>query len=145
MRAVSFTATAGGSGTDVFDPLRFPVMRAPAGDTAAALAIIEKHAGELAAVVLEPLVQGAAGMALNDPEFVRAVARACAERDVLLICDEVATGFGRTGTLFAVEQCDVQPDLLCIGKGLTGGYLPMAATVAEKHLLPDQGKYWGEG
>jgi adenosylmethionine-8-amino-7-oxononanoate aminotransferase len=61
---------------------------------------------------------------------VREVADACARHGVLLICDEVATGFGRTGTLFAVEQCDVRPDLLCVGKGLTGGYLAMAATVA---------------
>ena len=74
-------------------------------------------------------MQGAAGMALNEPEFVRAVADACARNDVLLVCDEVATGFGRTGTLFAVEQCGVRPDILCLGKGLTGGYLPMSATV----------------
>jgi adenosylmethionine-8-amino-7-oxononanoate aminotransferase len=120
----------GGFGTTVFDPLRFAVLRAPSGDAAAAVALIAEHATRLAAVVLEPLVQGAAGMVLNSPAFVRAVADACRAHDVLLICDEVATGFGRTGTLFAVEQCDVRPDLLCLGKGLTGGYLPMAATVA---------------
>jgi adenosylmethionine-8-amino-7-oxononanoate aminotransferase len=110
--------------------LRFPVRRVPSGDTAAAVGAIEQHAGELAAVVLEPLVQGASGMLLNEASFVRAVADACARHDVLLVCDEVATGFGRTGTLFAVEQCGVRPDLLCLGKGLTGGYLAMAATVA---------------
>jgi adenosylmethionine-8-amino-7-oxononanoate aminotransferase len=120
----------GGFGTTVFDPLRFAVVRAPSGDASAAVALIAEHATRLAAVVLEPLVQGAAGMVLNSPAFVRAVADACRAHDVLLICDEVATGFGRTGTLFAVEQCDVRPDLLCLGKGLTGGYLPMAATVA---------------
>jgi adenosylmethionine-8-amino-7-oxononanoate aminotransferase len=120
----------GGFGTTVYDALRFPVLRAPAGDAAAAVALIEAHRDELAAVVVEPLVQGAAGMELNEPSFVRAIADACRDNDVLLICDEVATGFGRTGTLFAVEQCDVRPDLLCIGKGLTGGYLPMAATIA---------------
>jgi adenosylmethionine-8-amino-7-oxononanoate aminotransferase len=65
---------------------------------------------------------------------VRAVADACAQHDVLLVCDEVATGFGRTGTLFAVEQCGVHPDLLCLGKGLTGGYLAMAATVASRRV-----------
>jgi len=124
----------GGFGTTVFDPLRFPVLRAPSGDTTAAVALIEAHASELAAVVLEPLVHGAAGMVLNEPSFVRAVAGACARHDVLLVCDEVATGFGRTGTLFAVEQCDVRPDLLCIGKGLTGGYLAMAATVASRRV-----------
>ncbi len=124
----------GGFGTTVYDPLRFPVVRVPAGDVDAATAGIAQHADELAAVVLEPLVQGAAGMALNEPSFVRAVADACREHDVLLICDEVATGFGRTGTLFAVEQCGVRPDILCIGKGLTGGYLPMAATVASHRV-----------
>ena len=70
-------------------------------------------------------MQGAAGMQLRRPDDVRArSADACREHDVLLICDEVATGFGRTGTLFASEQCGLRPDLLCLGKGLTGGYLP---------------------
>ena len=126
----SLSVGDGGFGTDVFDPLRFPVRRVPSGDTAAAVAEIEHHAVELAAVVLEPLVQGASGMLLNEPSFVRTIADACTRHDVLLVCDEVATGFGRTGTLFAVEQCGVRPDLLCLGKGLTGGYLAMAATVA---------------
>jgi adenosylmethionine-8-amino-7-oxononanoate aminotransferase len=124
----------GGFGTTVFDPLRFPVVRVPSGDASAAVAAIDEHAHRLAAVVLEPLVQGAAGMVLNSAAFVTAVADACRRRDVLLICDEVATGFGRTGTLFAVEQCGVRPDLLCLGKGLTGGYLPMAATVASRRV-----------
>lgn len=126
----SLSVGDGGFGTDVFDPLRFPVLRAPSGDARAAGELIASNAERLAAVVLEPLVQGAAGMALNEPAFVRAVADACRRHDVLLIVDEVATGFGRTGTLFALEQCDVRADLLCIGKGLTGGYLPMSATVA---------------
>jgi adenosylmethionine-8-amino-7-oxononanoate aminotransferase len=124
----------GGFGTTVFDPLRFPVRRVASGDRAAAVATIEQHADELAAVVLEPLVQGASGMVLNQPSFVGAVADACKRHDVLLVCDEVATGFGRTGTLFAVEQCGVRPDLLCLGKGLTGGYLAMAATVASRRV-----------
>ena len=119
----------GGFGTDVFDPLRFPVVRAPSGDIAAAVALIAAHKDELAAVVLEPLVQGAAGMMLNSPEFVAAVAGAARQAGVLLVVDEVATGFGRTGTLFALEQCGVRADLMCIGKGLTGGYLPMSATI----------------
>jgi adenosylmethionine-8-amino-7-oxononanoate aminotransferase len=130
----SLSVGDGGFGTDVFDPLRFPVRRVPSGDADAAARVIEEHASELAAVVLEPLVQGASGMLLNGPEFVRTVAAACARHDVLLICDEVATGFGRTGTLFAVEQCGVRPDLLCLGKGLTGGYLAMAATVASRRV-----------
>ncbi|HWW53007.1 MAG TPA: adenosylmethionine--8-amino-7-oxononanoate transaminase, partial [Acidimicrobiales bacterium] len=123
-----------GFGTTVFDPLRFPVLRSPAGDAEAAVSLIAANARRLAAVLLEPLVQGAAGIVLNEPSFVRAVADACRRHGVLLICDEVATGFGRTGTLFAVEQCDVRPDLLCLGKGLTGGYLPMAATVASDEV-----------
>jgi adenosylmethionine---8-amino-7-oxononanoate aminotransferase len=75
-------------------------------------------------------VQGAAGMQLAAPDDVRRLADACREHDVLLICDEVATGFGRTGSLFASEQCGVRPDLMCLGKGLTAGYLAMSATVA---------------
>jgi adenosylmethionine-8-amino-7-oxononanoate aminotransferase len=92
--------------------------------------MIEEHGPQLAAVVLEPLVQGAAGILLADPADVRAIADACRANDVLFIADEVATGFGRTGTLFASEQCRITPDLLCLGKGITGGYLPMSATVA---------------
>jgi adenosylmethionine-8-amino-7-oxononanoate aminotransferase len=126
----SLSVGDGGFGTDVFDPLRFPVVRAPYGDLAAAEAVLEAEAPRLAAVVVEPLVQGAAGMALSSPEFLAGLAAACRRHGVLLICDEVATGFGRTGTLFAVEQCGVRPDLVCLGKGITGGYLPLSATVA---------------
>jgi adenosylmethionine-8-amino-7-oxononanoate aminotransferase len=130
----SLSVGDGGFGTKVFDPLRFPVRRAPYGDLAATVALIEEHRAELAAVVVEPLVQGAAGMALCTAAFVAGVAEACAANDVLLVCDEVATGFGRTGTLFAVEQCGVRPDLLCLGKGITGGYLPLSATVANARV-----------
>jgi len=129
----------GGFGTDLFDPLRFPVLRAPGfGDPAwatVACAIVEQHAARLAAVVVEPLVQGAAGMQMAAPEGFAFLARACRDADVLLIFDEVATGFGRTGTLFAAERCGVRPDLVCLGKGLTGGYLPMAATVASGRVF----------
>ena len=124
--------------TDVYDPLRFPVVRTPSlgepGAVDAAVAAIAEHAHELAAVVLEPLVQGAAGMALVPAEAVAAVARAAAEHDVLVVHDEVATGFGRTGTLFATEQCGTRPDLLVLGKGITGGYLPLSATVASERV-----------
>jgi adenosylmethionine-8-amino-7-oxononanoate aminotransferase len=124
----------GGFGTDLFDPLRFPVLRAPGpGDDGwphAALAMVAERAHQLAAVVVEPLVQGAAGMRMAPPGDFAALAGACRDAGVLLVLDEVATGFGRTGTLFAAEQCGVRPDLLCLGKGMTGGYLPMAATVA---------------
>jgi adenosylmethionine-8-amino-7-oxononanoate aminotransferase len=124
----------GGFGTTVFDPLRFPVLRAPAfADPACfdvAASLVAEHASELAAVIVEPLVQGASGMLLADPEGLAALGAACREHDVLLVCDEVATGFGRTGTLFASEQCGLRPDLLVLGKAITGGYLPMSCTVA---------------
>ena len=97
--------------------------------------MVAAHASELAAVIVEPLVQGAAGMQLADPDGLRALGAACREHDVLLICDEVATGFGRTGTLFASEQCELRPDLLVLGKGLTAGYLPMSATVASGRVF----------
>ncbi|HSO95524.1 MAG TPA: adenosylmethionine--8-amino-7-oxononanoate transaminase [Acidimicrobiia bacterium] len=129
----------GGFGTDLFDPLRFPVLRAPGFDDPAcwdqAATLVRDHAEELAAVIVEPLVQGAAGMRIADPAAVGALAAACARHDVLLICDEVATGFGRTGTLFASEQCGVRPDVLVIGKGLTAGYLPQSATVASGRVF----------
>jgi len=128
----SLSVGAGGFGTDVFDPLRFPVVRAPYGDLEATVALVAEHAACLAAVVVEPLVQGAAGMALCTPAFIQGLAAACRAHDVLLICDEVATGFGRTGTLFAVEQCGIEPDILCLGKGITGGYLALSATVVSQ-------------
>ncbi len=124
----SLSVGAGGFGTDLFDPLRFPVLRAP--DLATAARMVADGADRLAAVVVEPLVQGAAGMALHSPADLARLADAARAAGVLLIADEIATGFGRTGTLFACTQAGVRPDLLCLGKGLTGGYLPMSATVA---------------
>jgi adenosylmethionine-8-amino-7-oxononanoate aminotransferase len=128
-----------GFGTDIFDPLRFPVLRAPefgAPDCVdVAVAMVDEHAHELAAVIVEPLVQGAAGMQLADAEGLARLGAACRAHEVLLICDEVATGFGRTGTLFASEQCDLSPDLLCLGKGITGGYLAMSVTVASGRVF----------
>ena len=88
----------------------------------------------VAAVIIEPLVQGAAGMLMQPDGYVRRVRELCDEHGVLLICDEVATGFGRTGRMFACEHEDVTPDLLCVGKGLTGGYLPLAATLATERI-----------
>lgn len=124
-----------GFGATLFDPLRFPVVRAPGYDDPScfevACRLVEEHAGRLAAVVVEPLVQGAAGMRMAPPAGFVALADACRASDVLLVHDEVATGFGRTGTLFATDQCGrVRPDLLCLGKGITGGYLPLSVTVA---------------
>ena len=85
-------------------------------------------------MIVEPLVQGAAGILVQPPGYLRAVRELCDEHGVLLICDEVATGFGRTGTMFACEQEDVAPDLLCLAKGLTGGYLPLAATLTTEAI-----------
>ncbi|MGH9030819.1 MAG: adenosylmethionine--8-amino-7-oxononanoate transaminase [Acidimicrobiia bacterium] len=139
----------GGFGTDLFDPLRFPVVRAPALSAPDALAtaaeLVAAQAAELAAVIVEPLVQGAAGMQMAPPSAFAPLAEACEHHDVLLICDEVATGFGRTGTMFASEQCGLRPDLLCLGKGLTAGYLPMSATAASERVYaaflgPDLGE-----
>ena len=126
----------GGFGTTLFDPLRFPVIRTPgyASDDWASkmVSCIGVHADSLAAVVIEPLVQGASGILVADPKDLARVGEACRSLGVLLICDEVATGFGRTGRLFASEWAggEFRPDLLCLGKGITGGYLPLSATVA---------------
>lgn len=134
----SLSVGDGGFGTDLFDPLRFAVLRAPGFDRPDAVEVacrmIRDHADELAAVVVEPLVQGAAGMQVLDAGAFGALGKACREADVLLICDEVAVGFGRTGTLFASERCGLRPDLMALGKGITGGYLPMAATVASRRV-----------
>ncbi|MEX2255891.1 MAG: adenosylmethionine--8-amino-7-oxononanoate transaminase [Acidimicrobiia bacterium] len=129
----------GGFGTDVFDPLRFPIYRAPQfadpGCFETAARMVAEHAHELAAVIVEPLVQGAAGMQLAPAGSFAVLDAACREHGVLLICDEVATGFGRTGTLFASEQCGLRPDLMAIGKGLTAGYLAQSATVASGRVF----------
>ena len=126
----------GGVFSQVFDPLCFPVVRTPGyadpGWAEKACSAVETYRDELAAVVIEPLVQGASGMRCAEAHDVAALGQACKRSDVLLICDEVATGFGRTGTLFASEQCELHPDLLCLGKGITGGYLPMSVTVASQ-------------
>ena len=96
--------------------------------------MLAARADEVAAVILEPLVQGAGGMIIHPAGYLRRVAEACRRHDVLLIGDEVATGFGRTGRMFACEHEDVRPDLLCLAKGISGGYLPLAATLATERV-----------
>src|SRR5882757_1133168 len=130
----------------LFKPLLFDVIRAPlpdprrlpAGTAPEAAAqfylaqtedLLRRHRDEIAALVIEPLVQCAAGMVMHPPGFLRGLRELTQAYSVLLICDEVAVGFGRTGTMFACNQEAVVPDFLCLGKGLSGGYLPMAATL----------------
>lgn len=113
--------------------------------------LFENQAKEIAAIIVEPLVQGAAGILVHPPGFLSATERLCKQYDVLLIVDEVATGFGRTGRFFACEHENVQPDFLCLAKGITGGYLPLAATLStdkiyEQFLAPkEEGKTFFHG
>lgn len=135
----SLSLGAGGFGTEIFDPLRFGVLRTSsyAQDPylKAAIALVAEKSSQLAAVVVEPLLQAASGMLISDPKGLFDLYQICKQKDVLLIIDEVATGFGRTGTLFACEQAGIKPDILCLGKGITGGYLPMSATVVSQEVF----------
>ncbi|GAC1579399.1 MAG: adenosylmethionine--8-amino-7-oxononanoate transaminase [Candidatus Dormibacteria bacterium] len=114
----------------LYRPLLFDALQARAGDAEHLAALLAEHGEEVAAVIVEPLVQGAAGMLLQPPGYLRRARELCDRHGILLICDEVATGFGRTGKMFACEHEGVAPDLMCVAKGLTGGYLPLAATLA---------------
>ncbi|HYD10160.1 MAG TPA: aminotransferase class III-fold pyridoxal phosphate-dependent enzyme, partial [Acidimicrobiales bacterium] len=122
-----------GFGTSIFDPLRFPVHRASTVEDA--VDHVLRNGDDLVAVIVEPLVQAANQMAMLDAGALQDLGDACRETGVLLICDEVATGFGRTGTMFASEQCGLRPDLLVLGKGMSGGYLPLSATVASERVF----------
>jgi adenosylmethionine---8-amino-7-oxononanoate aminotransferase len=118
----------------LYRPLLFDAWPARAGDAEHLAELLGRHGDSVAAVIVEPLVQGAAGMLMAPDGYLRAVRELCDAHGVLLICDEVATGFGRTGAMFACQHEDVSPDLLCVGKGLTGGYLPLAATVTTERI-----------
>ncbi|MGD9636826.1 MAG: adenosylmethionine--8-amino-7-oxononanoate transaminase [Pirellulales bacterium] len=146
----------------IFEPLLFDVVRAPIPDPrplpvgtlpAAATqffldeleARLEKHHDSLAAMVIEPLVQCAAGVVMHPPGYLRGVRELTRRYDVLLIADEIAVGMGRTGRLFACEQEAVVPDFLCLGKGLTGGYLPMSATITHGEIYSAFLGKWSDG
>ncbi|MBI4231016.1 MAG: adenosylmethionine--8-amino-7-oxononanoate transaminase [Planctomycetes bacterium] len=128
---------------------RFPSCKIACLDEAER--ILERHADRIAAVVLEPKVHGAAGMIIQPEGYIRRVRAMCDRHDVLLIADEVATGFGRTGRMFACDLEGVRPDLLCLAKGLTGGYLPLAATLATEEIFeaflgpPESGRMFTHG
>jgi adenosylmethionine-8-amino-7-oxononanoate aminotransferase len=136
---------------DLFSPLLFPVLRGPCPDSyrlpdgvdateatdfylAQYRALMEAHSSEIAAVVAEPIIQGAAGVVIQPPGFMAGLEKLCREFGCLFIADEIAVGMGRTGKMFACEHEGLQPDLLCIGKGLTGGYLPMSATLTSSKV-----------
>ena len=134
---------------EIYQPLLLPVITVPSPDCylraegeswadhsrrsfTAMDSALERHASELAAVIVEPLVQCAGGMRMYDPVYLRLLRASCDKHGVHLIADEIAVGFGRTGTLFACEQADISPDFLCLSKGLTGGYLPLSAVLTSE-------------
>jgi adenosylmethionine---8-amino-7-oxononanoate aminotransferase len=136
---------------EIYQPLLMEVFTVPSPDAydrepgeswesharrrfAALEQLLEERADEIAGVIVEPLVQCAAGMRMYHAEYLKLLRKACDRFDVHLIADEIAVGFGRTGTMFACEQADIRPDLMCVSKGLTGGYLPLSAVLATEAI-----------
>lgn len=130
---------------EIYRPLLFPSYQAPSPRNPECLDWVEdllkKESDKIAAVIIEPVIQAAGGMVIQPPGFLKRLAALSTQYSVLLIADEVATGFGRTGKMFACECEGVLPDLLCLAKGLTGGYLPLAATLATDEIY---NAFWGE-
>lgn len=124
---------------EAYRPLLFDVVRVPSPSVEGSIEAVEEglaqQADEICAVIIEPLVQAAAGMLLAPPGYLRKLRELCDRYDVLLVCDEVAVGVGRTGTFLASEQEDVTPDIAVVGKGLSGGYLPIAATITTQAVF----------
>ncbi len=137
--------------TETYAPLITPALVAPSPDCRQALpdepcaavterallslrAMLEQHAADVAAVIIEPIVQCAAGMRMHEPAYLSGLRNLCDEFNVHFIADEIAVGFGRTGTLFACEQAAITPDILCLSKGITGGYLPLCAVLATEKI-----------
>jgi adenosylmethionine-8-amino-7-oxononanoate aminotransferase len=128
----------------IYRPMLFDAVRIPAPDHAnsseeeaclkVARQMFAARGHEIAALVVEPLVQGAAGMRMHSPEYLREIISMARSAGALVVCDEVAVGFGRTGTMFAMEQVGLRPDIICLAKGISGGYLPLAATVVNARL-----------
>ncbi|HEV2501150.1 MAG TPA: adenosylmethionine--8-amino-7-oxononanoate transaminase [Terriglobia bacterium] len=148
----AMSVSAGSSFTAVFKEMLFPVHRAhsayclrcPVGkrrDTCSIDCIqslerlLEEHGGEIAAVIVEPLLQGAGGMIIHPPEFLDRIRALTTRHDVLLIADEILTGFGRCGRMFASEIADIEPDIMCLSKGLTGGFLPLGLTACTQRVF----------
>ena len=134
------TMSAGARGVynAAYDPLLFDVVRLPfpsPGNEQQTLDMLKTAAKDAAALLVEPLILGAGGMLIYPPEVLRALATICRRNGALLIADEVMTGFGRTGTLFACKQAGISPDILCLAKGLTGGSLPLAATLCTAEIF----------
>jgi len=143
------TMSAGARGvfTAAYEPLLFDVVRLPLpqGRGCDTLAALEEAAKDAAALIVEPLILGSGGMLMYDAEILRKMKALCERHGALFIADEVMTGFGRTGTLFACEQAGITPDILCLAKGLTGGSLPLAATLCtapifEAHYSPERAR-----
>jgi adenosylmethionine---8-amino-7-oxononanoate aminotransferase len=118
--------------TAAFGALRFPVLRTATPESLERL--LGAKGNEIAAMIVEPLIQGAGGMVIYSAEFLQRFHRLCAKHDVLFIVDEVFTGFGRTGRMFACEHASIVPDVMCLSKGLTGGFMPLAVTVCREEI-----------
>jgi adenosylmethionine-8-amino-7-oxononanoate aminotransferase len=118
----------------IYNPLLFNAFKVKT-DLKAVERVMKSHHKQTAAMIVEPLIQGAAGMLTQPEGFLKGVRRLCTKYNILLICDEVATGFGRTGRMFACEHEKVSPDIMCLAKGISGGYLPIAATLTTKKIF----------